>query len=59
MTRLGLELNSLHKCSQGDDEEVSLIVLKRPPLKDLHKEVEVGSVHILLHLLCSVLFILI
>ena len=31
----------LHKWSQGDEEEVSLIVLKRPPLKELHVEVEV------------------
>ena len=40
-TQLGLELNSLHKLSQGDEEEVSLIVLKRPPMKELHEEVEV------------------
>ena len=45
-TQLGLELNSLHKLSQGEEEEVSLIVLKRPPIKELHEEVEVCRIHI-------------
>ena len=54
MIQLSLEQNSFHKQSQGDEEEVSLIVLKRPPLKELHEEVEVCHIHILLLVLGSV-----